>query len=86
MVTLLGLYYLIPRLRPLAVGLWVGALGAEVATSMLITVLRDLGAGPAPDRVLAGTLIFFIGVRSLVFAGAFWGGLRLVGIGKTAAS
>jgi len=86
MVTLLGLYYLIPRLRPLAVGLWVGALGAEVATSMLITVLRDLGAGQAPDRVLAGTLIFFVGVRSLVFAAAFWAALKVVGIGKTAAS
>lgn len=85
LVTLLGLYYLIPRVRPLALGLFVGAVGAEVATAMLTTVLRDLGGGPAPDPVLAGTLVFFVGVRSLVFAAVFWGGLKLAGIGRTPA-
>jgi len=57
---------------------------AEVVTAMLITILRDLGAAQPPDPVLAGTRVFFVGVRSLVFAVAFWGGLRVAGIGKTA--
>src|SRR5437879_12781828 len=58
---------------------------AEVATSMLLTTLRDLGAGTPPDRILYGTLVFFVGVRSLVFAAVFWGGLKLTGIGRVAA-
>ena len=81
-VTLLGLYYLLPRVRPLALGLWVGAACAEVATSMLITTLRDLGAGAPPDKVLYGALAFFVGVRSLAFAAVFWAGLKLAGIGR----
>ncbi len=84
LVTLLGLFYLIPRVRPLALGLFVGAVCAEFSTSMLLTILRDLGSGPAPDPVLAGTLVFFVGVRSLVFAAVFWGGLKVTGIGRTA--
>jgi TIR domain-containing protein len=86
LVTLLGLAYLIPRVRPLALGIWVGAVCAEVVTSMLITTLRDLGSGAPPDPVLSGTLVFFVGVRSFVFAGVFWGGLRLAKIGKTTAA
>jgi hypothetical protein len=61
LVTGLGLINLIPRVRPLALGLWVGAGCAEVAISMLITTLRDRGGGPAPDPVLAGTLCLFRG-------------------------
>lgn len=72
--------------RPLALGLFVGAACAEVATSMLITTLRDLGGGPPPDPVLLGTLAFFVGVRSLVFAAVFWAGLKATGIGKPAAN
>jgi hypothetical protein len=83
-VTWIGLYYLLPRVRPLALGLWVGAACAEVATSMLITTLRDLGAGAPPDKVLYGALAFFVGVRSLAFAAVFWGGLKLAGIGRRA--
>ncbi len=86
LVMLLGLYYLIPRVRPLALGLFVGSVCAEVVTSMLISTLRDLGSGTPPDRVLAGTLVFFVGVRSVVFAAVFWGGLKIAGIGKTSAS
>jgi hypothetical protein len=61
LVTGLGLINLIPRVRPLALGLWVGAGCAEVAISMLITTRRDRGGGPAPDPVLAGTLCLFRG-------------------------
>jgi uncharacterized membrane protein len=86
LITLLGLFYLIPRVRPLALGLWVGAVCAEVLTSMLITTLRDLGAGTPPDLVLAGTLVFFVGVRSLVFAVVFWAGLKVAGIRRSASS
>lgn len=82
LITLLGLFYLIPRVRPLALGLWVGAVCSEVLTSMLITTLRDLGAGAPPDRVLAGTLVFFVGVRSMVFAVVFWIGLKIAGVGR----
>lgn len=86
LVTLLGLFFLIPRIRPLALALWTGAVCAEVATSMLITMLREFGSGTPPDPVLAGTLVFFVGVRSLIFAGVLWGGLKLVGIGHTSKS
>jgi hypothetical protein len=85
LVTLVALFFLIPRIRPLALALWVGAACAEVATSMLLTTLRDLGSGTPPDRILAGTLVFFVGVRSLVFAAAFWGGLKVTGMGRSAA-
>jgi hypothetical protein len=85
LVTLLGLFVLIPRIRPLALALWTGSVCAEVATSMLVTTLRELGAGTPPDPVLAGTLTFFLGARSLVFAAAFWAGLRVTGVGRGAA-
>jgi hypothetical protein len=85
LVTLLGLFYLIPRVRPLVLGLWVGSVCAEVATSMLITTLRDLGSGPPPDPILSGILVFFVGIRSLVFTAVFWGGLKLTGVGRSAA-
>jgi hypothetical protein len=86
LITLLGLFYLIPRVRPLALGLWVGAVCAEILTSMLLTILRDLGAGTPPDPVLAGTLVFFVGVRSLVFAAVFCAGLKVAGIGKASST
>ena len=86
LITLLGLFYLIPRVRPLALGLWVGAVCSEVLTSMLITTLRDLGSGAPPDQVLSGTLVFFVGIRSLVFAAVFWAGLKVAGIGKASST
>lgn len=86
LVTLLGLFFVIPRIRPLALALWTGAVCAEVVTAMLITILRELGSGAPPDRVVAGTLVFFVGVRSLVFAAVLWGGLKLTGIGRRSAS
>jgi len=82
LVTLVALFFLIPRIRPLALALWVGSTCAEVATSMLLTTLRDLGSGTPPDRILGATLVFFVGVRSLVFAAVFWGGLKLTGMGR----
>jgi TIR domain len=85
LVTLLGLFFLIPRIRPLALALWTGSVCAEVATSMLITTLRELGAAAPPDPVLGGTLAFFVGVRSLVFAAVLWTGLRFSGMGRGAA-
>jgi hypothetical protein len=81
---LLGLFFIIPRVRPLALALWLGPLCAEISTSMLITLLRDLGSGSPPDPILVGTLVFFLGVRSLVFAAVFWSGLKLAGIGRAA--
>ena len=86
LVTLLGLFYLIPRVRPLALGIFAGAVSAEIVSSMLITTLREFGAGVPPDPVLAGTLAFFVGVRSLVFAGVFWGALKFAGIGRASAT
>lgn len=85
LVTLLGLFFLIPRILPLPLALWTGAVCAEVATSVLLTTLRELDSGIPPDRILAGTLVFFVGVRSLLFAAAFWGGLKLTRIWSTSA-
>jgi hypothetical protein len=86
LVMLLGLFFLVPRIRPLVLALWTGAVCAEVATAILITILRELGSGAPPDRVVAGTLVFFLGVRSVVFAAVLWGGLKLTGIGRRSAS
>jgi len=85
LVTLLGLFFLIPRIRPLVLALWTGSVCAEVATSMLLTTLRELGSAAPPDPVLAATIAFFVGVRSLVFAGVFWAGLRFSGVGRRTA-
>ena len=85
-LTLFGLAYAVPRLRPLALSLFAGPLAAEILTSLLIAILHDLGAGAAPDPVLASTLVFFIGVRSAIFAAVFWLGLKLSGIGSLKAT
>ena len=82
LATLLGLFFLIPRIRPLALALWLGAVCSEVVISMLLTTLRDMGSRTPPDRVIEGTLVFFVGMRSLVFAAVFWGGLKLTGMGR----
>jgi len=84
--TLLALYYAVQRIRPLAFGLFVGMLASEILTSLLVAILRDLGSGTPPDPVLSGTLVFFVGVRSLVFAVVMWAGLKVLRTEKPSAT
>jgi hypothetical protein len=82
LLMLLALFFFVPRIRPLALGLWLSGACAELAAWLLIAILSDLGSGPPPDPVLASPVAFVVGLRSLVFAAVFWGGLRLIGIGR----
>ena len=66
---------LVPRLQPLALSLWLGAMSAEIATPLFAALLRGLGAKEAPDAVLAGGSLVSAICRSLVFTAVFWGGL-----------
>lgn len=69
---------LVPRLQPLALSLWLGAMSAEIATPLFAALLRGLGAKQAPDPVLAGGSLVSAICRSLVFTAVFWGGLVLL--------
>ena len=75
-VLLLGLAWAVPRVKPTPLALWVGAMAAEVITPLLSNILRMFGAGQPPDQMLAGTSVVFAVIRSLIFAGVFWGLLR----------
>ena len=79
---LLGLFFLVPRIRPLALGLWTGAVCSEIAAGMLLKTLREVGSGGAPDPVLWAVVAVIVGLRSLIFALVFWAGLRLAGLGR----
>jgi len=80
---LLGLFYLVPRIRPLGLGLWLGAVCSEVAAGMVLKVLSEFGSGTLPDPVLAGIVAGIVGLRSVVFAGVFWGGSKLAAMQRT---
>jgi len=76
-VLLLGLAWAVQRVKPTPLALWVGAMAAEVITPLLANILRMFGAGQPPDQMLAGTSVVFAVIRSLIFAGVFWGLLRV---------
>ena len=82
-VLLLGLAWAVPRVKPTPLALWVGAMGAEVITPLIANILRMFGAGQPPDQMLAGTSVVFAVIRSLIFAGVFWGLLSATHQNKT---
>jgi hypothetical protein len=75
-ILLAALVWVVPRLQPLVLALWLGAMGTEIATSVVANLLHALGAGEPPDAVLGSASVISALLRSLVFALALWGGLE----------
>jgi len=74
---LIALAIAVPRVQPLPLALWLGAMSAEVLTPVVGNALRVFGAGQTPDKLLAGTSVVFAVLRSVVFASVFWALLQL---------
>jgi hypothetical protein len=77
-ILLAALALLTPRLQPLPLALWAGAMCAEIITTVTANLLRTLGAGEPPDALLASTSLLSAIVRSVVFAAVLWGVLVVV--------
>ena len=60
----------------MVLALWLGAMGTEIATSLVANLLHALGAGDSPDAVLGGASVISAVLRSLAFAVVLWGGLQ----------
>ena len=75
-ILLMALVWVVPRLQPMVLALWLGAMGTEIATSLVANLLHALGAGDSPDAVLGGASVISAVLRSLAFALTFWGGLQ----------
>jgi hypothetical protein len=75
-ILLAALVWVVPRLQPMVLALWLAAMGTEIVTSLVANLLHALGAGEAPDAVLGGASVISALLRSLVFALALWGGLE----------
>jgi hypothetical protein len=72
----MALVWVVPRLQPMVLALWLGAMGTEIATSLVANLLHALGAGDSPDAVLGGASVISAVLRSLAFAVVLWGGLQ----------
>ena len=77
-ILLAALVWVVPRLQPMVLALWLAAMGAEIVTSLVANLLHALGAGQPPDPVLGGASVISALLRSLVFALALWGGLEVL--------
>ena len=75
-ILLMALVWVVPRLQPMVLALWLGAMGTEIATSLVANLLHALGAGDSPDAVLGGASVISAVLRSLAFALTLWGGLQ----------
>jgi hypothetical protein len=75
-ILLMALVWVVPRLQPMVLALWLGAMGTEIATSLVANLLHALGAGDSPDAVLGGASVISAVLRSLAFALGLWGGLQ----------
>ena len=75
-ILLAALVWVVPRMQPLVLALWLGAMGTEIATSLVANLLHALGAGDPPDAVLGGASVVSALLRSAAFALALWGGLE----------
>ncbi len=75
-ILLAALSWVVPRLQPMVLALWLAAMGTEIATSVVLNLLHVLGAGEPPDAVLGGASVISAVLRSLAFALVLWGGLE----------
>ncbi len=75
-ILLAALSWVVPRLQPMVLALWLAAMGTEIASSVVVNLLHALGAGEPPDAVLGGASVISAVLRSLAFALALWGGLE----------
>jgi TIR domain len=75
-ILLAALSWVVPRLQPMVLALWLAAMGAEIAASVVLNLLHLLGAGEPPDVVLGGASVISAVLRSLAFALMLWGGLE----------
>lgn len=75
-ILLMALVWVVPRLQPMVLALWLAAMGTEIAASLVSNLLRALGAGDPPDTVLGGASVISAMTRSLAFAVVLWGGLQ----------
>ena len=75
-ILLAALFWVVPRLQPMVLALWLAAMGTEIATSVACNLLHALGAGEPADAVLGGASVISAVLRSLAFAFALWGGLE----------
>jgi hypothetical protein len=75
-ILLVALSWVVPRLQPMVLALWLAAMGTEIATSVVLNLLHVLGAGEPPDAVLGGASVISAVLRSLAFALVLWGGLE----------
>ncbi len=77
-ILLIVLVWVVPRLQPMVLALWLGAMGTEIATSMVANLLHAAGAKDLPDTVLGGASVISAVLRSLAFAVVLWAGLQYV--------
>jgi hypothetical protein len=82
MVFLVCLILAVPRVHPLALALGLSSLGAELGAHMATTFASNLGAGDAPDAILAGTTVLSALIMSATFALVFWGLLQAFGLNR----
>ncbi len=75
-ILLAALSWVVPRLQPMVLALWLAAMGTEIATSVVVNVLHLLGTGEPTDAVLGGASVISAVLRSLAFALVLWGGLE----------
>jgi len=75
-ILLMALVWVVPRLQPMVLALWLAAMGTEIAASLVSNLLHALGAGDPPDTVLGGASVISAVLRSLAFALVLWGGLQ----------
>ena len=74
-ILLAALTWVVPRLQPMVLALWLAAMGTEIAVSVVVNLLHALGAGTPPDAVLGGASVISALLRSLTFAVVLWAGL-----------
>jgi hypothetical protein len=75
-IFLAALSWVVPRLQPMVLALWLGAMGTEIAVSVVVNLLHALGAKEPTDAVLGGASVISAVLRSLAFALVMWAGLE----------
>lgn len=70
-----ALSWIVPRLQPLPLSLWLGVMSAEILTAVITSVLHSFGTKALPDPVLGSVSLISAILRSLVFTAVLWGSL-----------